>query len=69
MSILKDVLLELFSMFVNDVWLTGAIIFVVAITAVLINVPNLPVLVSGVFLLFGVLTVLLVSVLWRVKNL
>lgn len=62
MSILKDVLAELFSMFVADVRLTTAILAIVAIAAALIDAVKMPALVGGVFLLGGCVAVLFLSV-------
>ncbi len=62
MSILKDVLSELFKMFVSDARLTAAILAVVVITAVLIDATALPALISGLTLLGGCIAVLLLSV-------
>ncbi len=68
MRILKDVLSELFSMFVSDARLTGAIVAVIAITVVLIDVAGLPTLVGGGFLLCGCLAVLVASVRQEAKR-
>ena len=62
MSILKDVLSELFSMFVSDAWLTAAILALVAVAAVLIEGTVLPPLAGGIALLAGSIAVLVVSV-------
>ncbi len=62
MNILKDVLLELFSMFVADARLTAAILAIVAITALLIGATGLSPLVGGLFLLLGCIAVLFLSV-------
>ncbi len=62
MSILKDVLLELFSMFIADVRLTGAILATVVISALLIDATRLPPLAGGVVLLLGCIAVLFLSV-------
>lgn len=62
MNILKDVLSELFSMFVADARLTVAILALVLITAILINTAIVPPLASGVFLLLGCIIVLFISV-------
>ncbi len=62
MNILKDVLSELFSMFVADVWLTAAILVMVAVAALMIDATELPPLVGGLFLLLGCIAVLFLSV-------
>ncbi len=62
MNILKDVLSELFSMFVADAQLTTAILATVAVAALLINATHLSALVGGAALLFGCVTVLVLSV-------
>jgi hypothetical protein len=62
MNILKDVLAELFKMFVGDARLTGAILGIVAIAAALVRGTALPTLVGGCVLLAGCIAVLLLSV-------
>jgi hypothetical protein len=62
MSILKDVLSELFSMFVSDARLTAAILAMVAIAAALTRGTALPPLAGGIALLAGCIAVLVVSV-------
>ncbi len=62
MNILKDVLSELFSMFVADARLTAAILATVAIAALLINATDLPSLAGGAVLLLGCVAVLFLSV-------
>lgn len=62
MSILKDVLAELFSMFVADARLTLAILALVVIAALLINATGLPALLGGAFLLVACIAVLILSV-------
>jgi len=62
MSILKDVLSELFKMFVSDARLTAAILAVVAVTAALTRGTSLSPLVGGVVLLVGCIGVLIVAV-------
>lgn len=62
MTILKDVLRELFSMFVSDARLTAAIMAVVLVTAAITGVTELPQPAAGVFLLFGCIAVLVLSV-------
>jgi len=62
MSILKDVLSELFKMFVSDARLTAAILAVVAGSAVVIRASGLSPLVGGMVLLFGCIGVLMAAV-------
>lgn len=62
MSILKDVLSELFGMFVADARLTAAILAMVAAAGVLIGATDMPSLAGGVFLLLGAVAALLLSV-------
>jgi hypothetical protein len=63
MSILKDVLAELFGMFVADARLTAAILCVVAVAAGLIGVLGVEPLVGGALLLVGCLAVTILSVI------
>ncbi len=63
MNILKDVLSELFSMFVADARLTGAILATVVVAALLIDLIRLPNLVGGAVLLVGCIAVLFLSVM------
>lgn len=62
MTILKDVLSELFSMFVADARLTAAILAIVAIAALLINATGVPSFLGGAVLLGGCVVVLFLSV-------
>ncbi len=62
MNILKDVLSELFSMFVADARLTIAILLIVAITSLMVGATDLSPLVGGLFLLLGCVEVLFLSV-------
>ena len=62
MNILKDVLSELFSMFVSDARLTAAILAMVAIAAALIDGTALPPLAGGLALLAGCIAVLVISI-------
>lgn len=68
MSILKDVLAELFKMFVGDARLTAAILVTVLAAAALIDLTRLPPLAGGVALLFGCLVVLVISVLREARR-
>ncbi len=63
MSILKDVFVELFSMFVGDARLTISILILVGIVAALVQSLALPALASGGVLLIGCLAILIESVL------
>lgn len=63
MTILKDVLSELFSMFVGDARLSAAILIVVASAAGLIRLTGAPPLVGGAVLLAGCLAVMIGAVL------
>jgi hypothetical protein len=67
MTILIDVLKELFAMFVADARLTLAIIMLVAVVAGLIGAGVAPVL-GGVVLLAGSLVTLVLSVSREAKN-
>lgn len=62
MTILKDVLAELFGMFVSDARLTAAVLAVVAVAAGLIGPGGVPPLIGGGVLLIGCLAVLLGAV-------
>lgn len=62
MTILRDVLAELFKMFVSDARLTTAILAVVAVTAALINGASLSPLWGGAVLLFGCIAVLVMAI-------
>lgn len=62
MSILKDVLRELFAMFVSDARLTAAILAIVLAAAAIVTGTGLPRLAGGVFLLVGCIAVLVGSV-------
>ena len=62
MSVLKEVLSELFGMFAADARLTAAILAIVAATAVLVDGTDLPPLTGGAFLLLGCIVVLFLSV-------
>lgn len=62
MSILKDVVSELFGMFMSDGRLTAAILATVVISAALIDGTALPPLAGGAVLLGGCIAVLITSV-------
>ncbi|NDV87407.1 hypothetical protein GTW51_11925 [Aurantimonas aggregata] len=63
MTILRDVLAELFGMFVGDARLTAAVLLVVAIAAALIDLGDVPPLIGGGVLLVGCLVVLIGAVM------
>ncbi len=62
MNIFKDVLAELFSMFVADARLTASILATVSVAALLVGATRLPPLAGGAFLLLGCIAVLFLSV-------
>lgn len=62
MSVLKEVLSELFGMFVADARLTAAILAIVAAAALLVEGTDLPPFAGGAFLLLGCIVVLFLSV-------
>lgn len=68
MSVLKDVLSELFSMFVADARLTMAILAVVAVVAFLIHGAGVSTTAAGVVLLLACLAVLVEAVLREARN-
>jgi hypothetical protein len=61
-TILKDVADELFSMFLGDIWLSMAVLLVVAGSAVITELTPLDPLIGGVVLLMGCLLVVIGSV-------
>jgi len=63
MTILRDVLAELFGMFVGDARLTAAVIVVVGVVAAMIDLGDVPPLIGGGVLLVGCLVVLIGAVL------
>lgn len=62
MSIIREIVTELFGMFVADARLSAAIFGVVLIAAGLIDVAHLAPILGGAALLAGTVAVLLVSV-------
>lgn len=62
MTILRDVLAELFGMFLGDIRLSGAVLAVVAGAALMIDVGHVEPLFGGGVLLAGCLAVLLAAV-------
>lgn len=63
MTILKDVLAELFGMFLGDARLSAAILVVVAVAAGVIRLAGAPPLLGGAILLAGCLAVMIGAVL------
>jgi len=68
MTVLKDVLSELFSMFVADARLTISILAVVAVAALLIDAAHVAAIAAGALLLVGCLAVLLAAVLREARR-
>jgi fatty acid desaturase len=68
MTILGDVLAELFGMFVSDARMSAAVLAVVAVAAALIGPGGLPPLVGGAVLLLGCMAVLLGAVAWTARR-
>lgn len=68
MTILRDVLAELFGMFVGDARLTVAVLAVVAAAAALIDLVGIDPLIGGCVLLFGCLTVVVGAVVWTARR-
>lgn len=68
MTILKDVIAELFGMFVGDARLTAAVLIVVLATAALIDIGDLSPLIGGGVLLIGCLVVLMGAVLRAARH-
>ena len=62
MTMLKDVVLELVSMFVGDAPLAIAILVLVGLAAGLVELAHVPPLVGGAVLLCGCLLILIASV-------
>jgi hypothetical protein len=62
MTVLKEVVAELIGMFVAEKRLTVAVLALVALTGLLIDLAGLSELAGGAVLLFGSLTLLVVSV-------
>ena len=68
MSILSDVLAELFGMFLSDARLTAAILIVVAATAALIDLAGVSPLIGCAVLLAGSLLVVVGAVVWAARR-
>lgn len=68
MTILKDVIAELVSMFVGDFRLTVAILAVVAVAAGLIDLAGVDPLIGGAVLLAGCLAVVIATVHWTARR-
>ena len=63
MTVLKDVLVQLFGMFLGDSRLSAAILAVVAVAALAIDPVGLPPLLGGGLLLVGCLGIVIAAVL------
>ncbi|MDF1748092.1 MAG: hypothetical protein P1V34_04380 [Alphaproteobacteria bacterium] len=61
-TILKDVAEELYSMFMGDIWLSMAVLIVVAGAALITELTPLDPLIGGAVLLVGCLLVVIASV-------
>ena len=61
MILLREILAELFGMFVGDARLSAAILAVVALVALMIDVGHVPSLIGGGVLLVGCLVVVVTS--------
>lgn len=68
MTIIGDVLAELFGMFLGDLRLSAAIGCVVALAAALVRLSRVPTILAGGVLLLGCLAVVLVAVLREAKQ-
>jgi hypothetical protein len=68
MTVLRDVLAELFSMFVADARLTASVLAVVALAALLIFAAHVGALSAGAVLLIGCLGVLVEAVLREARR-
>jgi Flp pilus assembly protein TadB len=68
MTILKDVLGELLSMFLGDARLSISILVVVAAAAALIDLAGLDPLVGGAVLLLGCLATVIVAVVMTARR-
>ncbi len=67
MEIIKDVLAELFSMFVTDARLTLATIILVAVVAILILALHVNSLVAGLVLLLGCFAIVIEATIRETK--
>ena len=68
MEIIKDVLLELFSMFVTDMRLTLTTLALVGLAAILIQVLHLNPLIGGFVLLLGCFAIVIEATIRETKN-
>ena len=68
MDIIKDVLAELFSMFVTDARLTLATLLLVALAAILIMVFHVEPLISGGVLLVGCFAIVIEATIRETKS-
>ena len=68
MEIIKDVLAELFSMFVTDARLTLATLILVAVVAILILVLHVNPLMGGLVLLLGCIAIVIEATIRETKS-
>lgn len=68
MTILEDVLAELFGMFVGDARLSAAILTIVGIAAGLIELAHVQPIIGGGVLLVGCLGVVVLAVRWEANR-
>ena len=67
MEIIKDVLAELFSMFVTDARLTLATLILVAVVAILLLVLHVNALIGGLLLLLGCFAIVIEATIRETK--
>ena len=67
MEIIKDVLAELFSMFVTDARLTLATLILIAVVAILILVLHVNPLMGGLVLLLGCIAIVIEATIRETK--
>ena len=67
MEIIKDVLAELFSMFVTDARLTLATLILVAVVAILLLVLHVNALIGGLLLLLGCIAIIIEATIRETK--
>ena len=68
MEIIKEVLVELFSMFVTDLRLTLATLALVAAVAVLVLVLHINALICGIVLLLGCFAIVMEAAIRETKS-
>jgi len=68
MTVLRDVFVELFGMFVADYRLSAAILAVVALAAILVDLAHLAPLIGGAALLIGALGAVVGSAWLAARN-